>query len=275
MLLEIAAGAGLLYLLSKSGGLSILTGGPSSGTGGGGSSVGNQPSGSPGQKPPIHWPPNAGEPGYVTLGGSPAPTSLYTGSTAQKIVGVAGAGAGSVLGVAGGIATIEGVQGGASAILGSALVGGLTIGGLVAAPAGIVLALISRHHAQAVANEARALNDAVPTARQVQILIAQAAITGAIQNVQQAKDFANQMIGDFYNSQKGIIRGRWPYTVQRKPDPCNGPCVVGHNWIEGDVFNIVIPTVQKILSGQHGTMTLPKIPSHAGFVGFPEVRMVY
>lgn len=245
---------------------------------------------------PTTWPPNPGEPGSVTIGGKPAPTSYSAGNmnVAISAASIAGVGAGAVLGVTAGIAGIEGLSGGAGAIIGATAASAIPIIGAGIAVVGIVLGIIAKHHAAAVAREAQAIAQAVPIIRQRQILIAQAAILGEV-NYTQAAALVEQSISDFYSMVKPIQRGRWKWDPSHMdssvgfnpkgmnqqspnahaPDPCNAACWYGHFMAEGDGYTIILPAVQKILSGAHGVMALPVVPSHAAEAGYPEVDMLY
>lgn len=170
-----------------------------------------------------------------------------------------------------------------------------------------VLSIISAHHQQALANEGKVLNTTEPTTMQDLILVAQAAVQGEITSVAQAKTYTDQIVSDWYLQVKPIQRGTWHYTLtptqdptilgavgvggpgvtespvswfgsniagDAKPDPCNAACVVGHYHIERDAA-IVLLTVQAILSGKHGVMTLPKIPPYMTQIGAPQLQLTY
>jgi hypothetical protein len=244
----------------------------------------------PTPQPITPWPPAAGQPGYVTIGGKPAPTSYSAGNinTAIQAAGIAGTGVGLTVGLfhaayeITGEATMTG--------LGAAL----PIVGIGVAAVGIVLGIIAKHHAAAVAQEAAALAQATPVLRQRQVLIAQAAVHGEI-NYSQAVALVQQAISDFYSMVKIIQRGTWKWNPAyndssggfwakgmdqnspnaHPPNPCNAACWYGHFAAEGDSYTILLPTIQKILAGKHGTMALPVIPSHAAEAGYPEVDMLY
>src|SRR6185369_4357688 len=217
----------------------------------------------------VIWPPtNPTTPGYVTIGGSPAPVGYSLGNiqTAIQATGVATSLAGGTVGVASAI----GGSAGAAGAIGTTAATAIPIVGIGIAAVGLVLGIIAKHHAQAVALEAQSLNQAVPIVRQRQILIAQAAVRGEI-NVQQADTLIQQMIADYYTMVKATIQGKWPWVVgtskasDTTPSGCNGPCVVGHWWVEGNSKGILHNTVVAITNGQHGVLILQAIASHAGF----------
>lgn len=242
----------------------------------------------PQQKPP--WPPVQGQPGYVTIGGKPAPAGYSAGNmnTAIQAAGFAGTG----------VALTMGLFHAAYEITGEATLTGLgaalPIIGVGVAAIGIVLGIIAKHHAQAVAQEAAALAQATPVLRQRQVLIAQAAVQGEI-NYTQAVSLVQQAITDFYSMVKAVQRGTWKWNPSyndssagfwakgidqaspnaHPPNPCNAACWYGHFAAEGDCYTILLPTIQKILAGQHGVMALPIIPSHEAEAGYPEVDMIY
>lgn len=266
------AGAGLLAV--KSGALSKTLSGP--GTSG--------PVGPNGQV--IQWPPNPGQPGYVTVGGSPAPVGYYAGdaATAQKIAGLGGTGAG----VAG---SIGGMVGGAG-FAGSTAALALTGVGAVLAVGGIIAGIISKHHQEAVRREAAGLNEAVPTILQRLVLIIQAGVRGEIQSQDQGNALVKQAIDDYYSMVNSIKSGRWDVpgwpsikagdpANAKAPNPCNGPCVVGH-WME--IYGLsTMYTIRDILAGKHGVRVFSYTGSpndvaqkaHAGFSGMPAVSVVY
>lgn len=244
----------------------------------------------PRPQPPTQWPPLAGQPGFVTIGGSPAPPDFSTGNINTAIQA-------STIGAAAVGATIGAFQG-AFLVTGTPVLIGLgaalpIIGAGIAA-VGFVLSIIAKHHAAAVAHEAQVLASATPVIRQRQVLIAQAAVHGEI-NYSQAVQLVSQAIADFYVMTKTIQRGTWKWNPayndqsagfwakgmnqespnSHPPDPCNAACWYGHFAVEGDCYTVLLPTIQKILSGQHGMMELPVVPSHAAEAGYPAVDMVF
>lgn len=244
----------------------------------------------PRPQPPAQWPPTQGQPGWVTIGGKPAPPSYSAGNinTAIQAAGIAGTG----------VALTMGLFHAAFEITGEATLTGLgaalPIIGVGVAAIGIVLGIIAKHHAAAVAHEAQVLAEATPVLRQRQVLIAQAAVHGEI-NYSQAVQLVAQAISDFYAMTKTIQRGTWKWNPAyndssagfwakgmnqqspnaHAPDPCNAACWYGHFAAEGDSYTVLLPTIQKILNGEHGIMALPVVPSHAAEAGYPEVDMVY
>ena len=242
------------------------------------------------QRKPINWPPAQGQPGFVMIGGKPAPANYSAGNinTAIQTAGLAGIGLGLTSGIAQGVTAITG-----EAVL-PTLGAAIPVIGAGIAAVGIVLGIIARHHAQAVAQEAAALAQATPVLRQRQVLIAQAAVHGEI-NYAQAVALVDQAISDFYSMVKMIQRGTWKWNPAyndssggfwakgmnqsspnaHPPNPCNAACWYGHFAAEGDSYTILLPTIQKILADQHGVMALPIIPSNAAEAGYPEVDMVY
>lgn len=249
-----------------------------------------------GPQTPRNWPPTAGQPGFVTIGGKAAPTSYHGGDidAAIKVTSLGIVGVGAVSGVAQGITAITG-----NAILPS-LGAALPIVGAGLAVVGIVLGIIARHHSEAVAREAQTLDQALPVIRQRQVLIAQAAILGEI-NYAQATALVQQCIADFYKMVAGVQKGTWHwdpkyndssagFTVGRHsntwgmdqqspnahaPGTCNSACWYGHFTVEGDCYTILLPTIQKILAGQHGVMVLPICPNNQTIVGVAEVDMIF
>jgi hypothetical protein len=241
------------------------------------------------QPPSIAWPPLPGQWGFVTIGGKPAPASFSLGDihAAMTIAGVSGA-------IVGSIAAIGSVGTFGTSAASVAIGGALPIIGAGIAVAGIVLGIIAKHHMAAIAAEAAGLNAATPMVRQRQVLIAQAAILGEI-NYTQACNLVQQMISDFYVMVKPIERGHWPWNPSyndssagfwpqgmdqkspnaHAPDPCNAACWYGHFLAEGDSYTVLLPTIQKILTGQHGVLSLPTVPAKSAEVGFPEVDVIY
>jgi hypothetical protein len=227
----------------------------------------------------IVWPPTQpNQPGYVTIGGAPAPASYSLGNlqTAIQATGVATSLAGGTLGVAGAI----GGSSGAAGAIGATAASAIPIVGIGIAAVGLVLGIIAKHHAQAVALEAQSLNSAIPIVRQRQVLIAQAAVRGEI-NLAQADSLIKQLIADYYSMVNKTIQGKWAWVVgtskasDKTPSGCNGPCVVGHWWVEGNSLGLLHNTIAAITTGQHGVLILQAIGSNAGFSGMPEIRMVF
>lgn len=236
------------------------------------------------------WPPAPGAPGSVMIGGQQAPHDYSLGNmnTAIKSAGIAETGLGLISGVAHGITEITG-----TAVL-PALGAAIPIIGAGIAAIGIVLGIIAKHHAEAVAREATILAQATPIMRQRQVLITQAAIVGEI-NYQQAVALVAEAIADFYKMLHPIQRGTWHWNAAyndssagfwpkgmdqhspnaHAPDPCNAACWYGHFAAEGDCYTVVLPTIQKILAKQHGTMRLSNIPPNSGEKGFPEILVLY
>jgi hypothetical protein len=236
-------------------------------------------------------------PGTVTLGGEPAPKGWAPSQAPKEALSLA------TTGIAATGAIGSAAAGGAGAFAGTAVGAAIPVIGIGIAAVGIVLGIIAKHHAAAVATEAKDLNAAVPQCVQHFILVIQAAIAGA--TVAQCKPLLDQGLADYYSGVKSIQKGNWP--IQGNPsdfvqisqgvqgDPggvghwvtepnfpkwqtghpgtCNGPCVVGHIM---DGFRLYCLQVCTIISqGQHGVAVLKQIPSHAGFSGHPEVRITF
>ena len=211
-------------------------------------------------------------PGTVKIGGQPAPD--YSGfgptglQTADKLAGT-GLGAVSSIGSAVG-ATSSGGALAAGTTLGTAI----PIAGIAIAGAGLILGLISKHHQEAVANEAKTLNEAVPAIQQRFILIIQACTYKEITDVGTLQGFTKQAVDDYYKMVGSICKGRWPAGTNPAPNPCNGPCTVGHVWI--DTRAVKVNSIgADILSGKHGTLNWDTIPAHAGFSGYPAISITY
>ena len=243
------------------------------------------------QPPPgIPWPPARGQPGFVMVGGIDAPPgfSMEDMGVAIKTMGVATAVVGSISGLAQGFTAATGT------VVLPALGAVLPIIGAGLAAVGIVMGIIAKHHAAAMAMEATLLNHATPIIRQRQVLIAQAAIVGEI-NYDQANQLVSECISDFYQMIRPVQRGTWHWNPAyndssagfwpkgmnqsspnaHAPDPCNAACWYGHFAAEGDCFTVLLPTIKKILAGQHGNLQLSKIPANSGEIGFPEVDITY
>lgn len=235
----------------------------------------------------VTWPPNPGQPGFVTIGGQPMPASYSLGNlqTAIQASGVATSLAGGTLGIAGAV----GGSAGAAGAIGATAATAIPIVGIGIAAVGLVLGIIAKHHAQAVQQEAAGLNQAVPVIKQRYVLILQAAIRGEINQAQTAT-LVQQAISDYYTMVKSITQGKWPYVVApgtvidntvntfttggKKPSTCNGPCEVGHDVIEPNGIQVQ-QTVAKILNGEHGTVIFQVVGAHAGFAGMPNIQVIY
>jgi len=198
-------------------------------------------------------------------------------SVATQAIGYGQQGLSAGAGIAGGLAT-----GSIVPVIGT--LAGLAVG---------VISAIEKHHQQAVAAEGRALNENDPIAIGDFALTVEAAKAGQI-NYQQAKSYTDMIVADWYLSVKKIQKGTWhyqgsdlnvthansyasrsgPYGSSSKnpdshaPDPCNGPCVVGHYFIERGAL-ITLAAVQHIQAGQHGSVTYPTIPPHDAQTGLP------
>lgn len=255
---------------------------------------------SPTQTPDPLRPPGPGEPGYVTLGGQPAGEDWNPSpSGTQKGISLAGTGVGALGSVgAGGAQGVVGTSGllASTSTLGAAL----PFIGIGIAAAGIVLGIISKHHQQALANEGKVLNSALPRAKNTMVLVAQAAIRKEIQNIDQAQRLLDQIQTDYYNEVKPIQHGVWHFTgadmtadydkvwIKRfqppkgapgysdyhAPDPCNAACVVGHFDVEYNL-KVVLGTIKAIFAGMHGVMVIRETSKHATQQGFPEIRMIF
>lgn len=267
------------YLLLRGGGLSAITGQTT-----------------PGQ----YTPPRPGEPGYVTLGSSPAGQDWTPQpGMALKATSLTGTGVGLASGL--GLGSSGGIVGGSTfGASGTALGSAIPLIGIGVAVVGTVLGLISKHHQEALANEGKVLNSALPRALNAMILVAQAVVQKEVTSESQAKILLDQIVKDYYNEVKPIVHGNWPYTGQdmtadyvkvwkqrfqppkgapgysdyHAPDPCNAACVIGHFFAERNSF-VVLYAVRDILAGRHGTLILPEVPKYETQAGFPEVRMIY
>lgn len=242
--------------------------------------------------------PAEGQPGYVTLGGAPAGRDYNPSpGVALTVDKLAGAGVGLAAGI--GAGSSAGVLGGGALASTTALGAALPFIGIGIAAVGIVLSMIAKHHAEALANEGKVLNSALPRALNTLVLVAQAAATKEITSQQQAKALTDKTVQLYFGEVKPIIRGNWPYTdanfqagetyrnswkagsvgVQHTqeahpPDPCNAACMIAHYFIEGGARNVLEAT-SNIFAGRHGTLVLPEVPHYATQAGFPEIRMVY
>jgi hypothetical protein len=275
---------------------------------GGASSVAGPPPGpfslfGPGSNPAT-W---AGgvAPGTVTIGGQPAGDG-WTVAGAAGNVGTAITAAkltGSAVGAVAGVASASGAfasggimaSGGALAPLGTAL----PLIGIGVALVATVLSILAAHHAQSLAAEGKALNDADARMCNAQVICFQGILNAQL-TLATAQTALAQITADWYGEVKNIERGRWPYTGQdlsadfikvwqqrfqpapgapgfsdyHAPDPCNGACVIGHFFAERNAF-LVLAAGRDALAGNHGTLTLPAIPAHDTQTGMPEIQVVY
>lgn len=236
-------------------------------------------------------------PGTVMLGGKPAPTgwspngdndaasAANTTKTAAGIVGItAAAGATGIFGTS----TISVAIGGAIPVIGVALAAGVAI-----------MSIIAAHHAQALANEGKVLNNSDPLMLNAYVMILQAVLAGEM-TADEVAGACTVVENDWYAQVKSIQRGSWPYTgqdltadynkvwIQRTqppagapgfsdyhaPDPCNGACVIGHFFAERNKF-LVEAACADALAGNHGILILPMVPAHDTQSGFPEVDVIY
>lgn len=161
---------------------------------------------------------------------------------------------------------------GASAQLSSSIP---IIGSFIGAGIGIMTAIFAAH-SKKVKAEAGELNNAVPIFEsELQAIIQQYEAGQFDEN--QAIAFVNQAVALYYQgvgSQAGApIKGVWhvPATGDpahaTPPNPCNGPCVVGH-FIEIDAFD----TINAFSEFRDGistskTFNITTLPPHAGFSG--------
>lgn len=144
--------------------------------------------------------------------------------------------------------------------------------GLALAGAAVFWSMLQEHHKKAVALEASTLNNAVPHFRQTMVMVASAAVKKQISS-QQLNAVLDQAITDYYTMVSKIIKGKWPASASdTPPNPCNGPCVVGHWWIERDA-NSLRGLVDAIAKGQHGQIAFDTVPAHAGFQGSPSITI--
>lgn len=296
ILLIVAAGVGFLYLKNK--GVTVAS--VSNAVSG---SVSNAVSGSVASVESAVVVKQTADPitgipyGTVTIGGKPADPTWQPGvSGAQKAVSLTGTAAGLTGALSG--TALPGVSGIAAA--GTALGTAIPIVGIGVAIASTIMSIIHSHHNAAVASEAKGLGEAEPGTFNSLVLVAQATICGEITTVAQAQAEVNQIVADYYTQVKSIIKGHWPYKGDHYPEPtfsdswgnkwktrpggkladdsppsvCNGPCVVGHFYIERDAM-VVVDTVKKILAGQHGTMVFPELVAGTADPGFPEVLMTF
>jgi hypothetical protein len=231
----------------------------------------------------LQWPPGPGQPGYVTIDEQPAPAGYSLGNTqtAMTASSLAGTAAGATLGIGAAVgATSSGGALAAGTFAGTAI----PIVGVAVAAVGLVVGFIAKHHAEMVAKEAAELNQAVPLIIQRYVLIVQAAVHGDISDMSMADGLIQQAITDYYTIVHPMLQGKWPWPYDKttgvlapdskKPGTCNGPCVVGHWWIETGAANAYV-TVGAILAGKHGVSVFGPIPSHAGFAGLGRVQVIY
>lgn len=200
-----------------------------------------------------------------------------------------------------GISAAEGISvavSHAGLFAGSTLGTAIPIVGVGVAIVGTVLGVISAHHKAAQAAEGRALNSADPRAIDSLVLIVLGVLKGEIPSVTAAQGQIQQTITAYYGEVKPVEKGRWPYkgvdlnagfrpqgtpkppkgspaaVDYYAPDPCNGPCVVGHFYIERGGI-LVLNAIKDIFLGNHGQLVLPAIPPHDAQSGFPQVQVVY
>lgn len=162
---------------------------------------------------------------------------------ASGAIGLAGAAASGASG------TTLGFDSAATAASFIPVVGPL-IGGVLSAIGGI----FGAHHAQAVANEAAALNQAVPLVYQSWTGVINA-VDSATLTPQQADSALDQTLSGYenlvYNQDK----------VKRKSG--NGP-----DYIEG-LLKTDVSQLESAVNAGSGTVSIAPIPSHAGFGGAP------
>lgn len=216
--------------------------------------------------------PSGTEPGSVKIGGASAPDYSGFGPTGlQTGTKVAGSVLGGVVGVGAAFgATAPGGALAAGTFAGSAI----PIAGIAIAGVAVILGLISKHHQEAVANEAKSLNEAVPLIQQRFILIVQACTYKEVTDVGTLQALTKQAVDDYYKMVGSICKGRWPAGVNPAPNPCNGPCTVGHVWVDTRALKVNAIGAD-IFSGKHGTLNWDTIPAHAGFSGYPAISISY
>jgi hypothetical protein len=235
----------------------------------------------------LQWPPGPGQPGYVTISDQPAPAGYSLGSTGTALTAAGYAQTGVT--VAGSAVAVGSLAPGASfgAIAGAS--SALPIVGAAVAVVGLVVGMITRHHAEMVAKEALELNQAVPMIIQRYVMIMQAAVHGDLTDLSQADQLIEQAVADYYTAVKPMLQGKWPWPFVRggnlvpetkKPGTCNGPCIVGHYWIEPGALTCYqgvwrILHNKQGLSDVHGAQTFGPIPSHAGFNGMGQVKVYF
>ncbi len=252
---------------------------------------------------PRNWY-NGMKPGSVIIGGQKAPAGWNpTGDNLAGSASKAGRTTGTIVGSVSAIGTtgIFGTSGlsvaigGALPIVGAALVAVVTI-----------LSIIGAHHQAAVAAEGKALNDADPRSANAMVMVLQGILTGQISSIASAQQMLAQIVADWYGEVKNIQKGTWHYTLTPAQDPslmgdvtgqgdttsgdlnwfganiagdsrpgvCNGPCVVGHYFVERNAA-VVLLTIQAALAGNHGVMTFPALPPHDASTGFPPIEVTY
>lgn len=199
-------------------------------------------------------------------------------------------------------AAVSGAGAGLAAAPAIGILGASTLGFGAAAVA--VWAILSRHHAQAVKNEARLLNTAYPIFQgDFDTIIKHFASKQITAN--EAYTLLDQARANYYTQVSGkgagSIEGKWTWTKGpqmsvtgrkfpatspsafyygkpndfpvSKPHTCNGPCVVGHFWVEAPIEQAkeVISTT----SDQNGIYNgsgqykfgVGGAPAHAGYAG--------
>jgi hypothetical protein len=226
------------------------------------------------------WPPAPGQPGYVTIGSQPAPAGYSLGNmqTAMSAASLTGTAAGATLGIGAALgATAPGGALAAGTLAGTAIpIVGIAVGAI-----GLVIGIISHHHAEMVAKEAAELNQALPLTYQRFVLILQATVRGAagveneITSAGQAEPLIQQAIDDYYAIVKPMQQGIWhdpapgwrgsgpARPTPKTPSGCNGPCFAGHQ-IEV-IANAVRHAIPIILNG--GTLSEPSdFPANPGWI---------
>jgi hypothetical protein len=126
----------------------------------------------------------------------------------------------------------------------------------------LVDGIFKRHHAVAVANEAAALNDAVPSVEQALLVTFDAVNKGQITAAQ-----ATQLIDSLPAQYKTDVYD----TFKVKQKSGNGPDVVLKDWIQPDVSK----AEALLASGKAGTVQLDAIPAHAGFAGVRQTTLTF
>lgn len=180
------------------------------------------------------------------------------------------------------------------------VIGASTLGFGVAALA--IYGILSAHHKAAVKNEAHLLNTSYPVFEGDFDRVVRAYKARAI-NAREAIALLNQARTTYYaqvsNKGAGSIEGKWPWSrgagypnnkpnsafywgkpndfPHSKPSTCNGPCVVGHFWVEAPVeqaTDAINGTADK--NGNyagHGvySFAVGGAPPHAGYLGSPSI----
>jgi hypothetical protein len=254
----------------------------------------------------LQWPPQPGQPGYVTIGGQPAPAGYSLGSTgtAMQAAGYAQTG----VALAGSAAAVGSLAPGASFGAIAGVSSALPIIGAAVGVIGLVVGIIGKHHAEMVAKEAAELNQALPLTYQRFVLILQATVRGAageqneITSLGQAEPLIQQAIDDYYAIVKPMQQGTWhdpapgwrasgpAQPTPKTPKGCNGPCFAGHQIeVIANALRHAIPVILNrgtlsepsdfpnnpqwiwpagfTLKDGHGYFTFLPQPSHAGVVG--------